>query len=45
MDIKIDFSEELISKSNFGSALETGSIKSIVNTLGKFYDVKMYLLL
>ena len=38
--LRVDFSEELISKSNFGSALETEVLKSIVNTLGKFYDVE-----
>ncbi|MEW8973108.1 MAG: GerMN domain-containing protein [Tissierellaceae bacterium] len=38
--LRVDFSEEFIIDSNMGSALETEILKSIVNTMGKFYDVE-----
>lgn len=38
--LKIDFSKELILEMNLGTALETEIIKSIVNTLGDFYNVQ-----
>lgn len=42
--VKADFSEELLTEMNAGSTLETEIIKSIVNTLGNFYDTdKVYI--
>ena len=38
--LKVDFSEELLTDMNAGSSLETEILKSIVNTLGRFYDVE-----
>lgn len=37
--LEIDFSEELLTEMNAGSSLEMEILKSIVNTLGEFYDV------
>lgn len=37
--LEVDFSKELRNDLNVGSAHETEMLKSIVNTLGKFYDV------
>lgn len=40
----VDFSHELLTNMNAGSSLETEILKSMVNTLGKFYDVeKVYI--
>lgn len=42
--LEVDFSKELLIETNAGSSFETEIIKSIVNTLGKFYDVeKVYI--
>lgn len=42
--LKVDFSKELFGDMNAGSSLENEILKSITNTLGKFYDVeKVYL--
>ena len=42
--LKVDFSEELLEDMNAGSSYEFEIIKSIVNTLGRFYDVeKVYI--
>lgn len=42
--LEVDFSKELLMDMNAGSALEMEILKSIVNTLGKFYDVeKVYI--
>jgi len=42
--LEVDFSKELLVERNAGSSFETEIIKSIVNTLGKFYDVeKVYI--
>lgn len=42
--LEIDFSKELLLDMNAGSAFETELIKSIVNTLGSYYDVdKVYI--
>lgn len=42
--VKVDFSEELLTEMNAGSTLETEILKSIVNTLGNFYDTdKVYI--
>lgn len=38
-NLNVDFSRELITEMNAGSTLENEIIKSIKNTLGKFYDV------
>ncbi len=42
--LEADFSKDLLGDMNAGSALEAELLKSIVNTLGKFYDVeKVYI--
>ena len=42
--LEVDFSKELLTERNAGSSFEIEILKSIVNTLGKFYDVeKVYL--
>ncbi len=42
--LEVDFSKELLTEMNAGSSLELEILKSIVNTLGKFYDVeKVYI--
>lgn len=42
--VKVDFSEDLLTEMNAGSTLETEILKSIVNTLGSFYDTdKVYI--
>lgn len=42
--LKVDFSEELLEDMNAGSSYEFEVLRSIVNTLGRFYDVeKVYL--
>lgn len=42
--LEVDFSEEFLADMNVGSALELEILKSIVNTLGRFYDVeKVYI--
>ncbi|MBU5312561.1 GerMN domain-containing protein [Tissierella carlieri] len=42
--LEVDFSKELLIDMNAGSSLELEILKSIVNTLGKFYDVeKVYI--
>lgn len=42
--LEVDFSKEMLTDMNAGSALEMEILKSIVNTLGKFYDVeKVYI--
>ena len=42
--LEIDFSEELLTEMNAGSSFEMEILKSIVNTLGEFYDVdKVYI--
>lgn len=38
--VKVDFSEDLLRDMNVGSSFETEILKSIVNTLGRFYDVE-----
>lgn len=38
--VKVDFSKELVTEMNAGSTLETEILKSITNTLGRFYDVE-----
>ncbi len=38
--VNADFSEEFISEMNAGSSLESSILKSIVNTLGKYYGVE-----
>lgn len=37
--LRVDFSEELLRDMNVGSSMETEILKSIVNTLGRLYDV------
>lgn len=42
--LAVDFSKELLSDMNVGSSMETVILDSIVNTLGRFYDVeKVYI--
>ena len=42
--LEVDFSKEFADNLNTGSAFEVEMLKSIVNTLGKFYDVdKVYI--
>lgn len=42
--LKVDFTEELLTEMNAGSSLEMEILKSLVNTLGEFYDVdKVYI--
>lgn len=42
--LEVDFSKELLTDMNAGSSLEIEILKSIVNTLGKFYDAeKIYI--
>lgn len=42
--LKVDFSRELLDDMNAGSSMENEILKSIVNTLGKFYDTdKVYI--
>lgn len=42
--LKVDFSQELLEDMNAGSAYEAEILNSIVNTLGRFYDVdKVYI--
>lgn len=42
--LRVDFSEELLEDINAGSSYEFEILKSIVNTLGRFYDVdKVYI--
>ena len=42
--LEVDFSEELVKDMNVGSTYEFEILKSIVNTLGRFYDVeKVYI--
>ena len=42
--LKVDFSEELLTEMNAGSSMEMEILKSLVNTLGEFYDVdKVYI--
>ncbi len=42
--LRVDFSEELLEDTNAGSSYEFEILKSIVNTLGRFYDVdKVYI--
>ena len=44
MDTRSGFSEEFADDLNVGSAQEAEMLKSVVNTLGKFYDVeKVYI--
>lgn len=44
--LEVDFSKELFEEMNAGSSLEVEILKSIVNTMGKFYDVeKVYITL
>lgn len=38
--LRVDLKEGFITDSNMGSALETEILKSMVNTLGRFYDVE-----
>lgn len=38
--LKVDFSKELLTEMNIGSTQETEMLKSIVNTLGSFYDTE-----
>ncbi len=38
--VKVDFSDELLNHMNVGTAIESEVLKSIVNTLGKFYDAE-----
>ncbi|MDR7870628.1 MAG: GerMN domain-containing protein [Tissierellaceae bacterium] len=38
--LRVDFSREFLTDMNAGSSLETEILKSVVNTLGKFYDVE-----
>lgn len=38
--VKVDFSKELITEMNAGSTLEAEILKSLANTLGRFYDVE-----
>lgn len=38
--LRVDFSQELLTDMNAGSSFETQILKSIVNTLGRFYDVE-----
>ena len=38
--VRVDFSIELLTDMNAGTSLETEILKSIVNTLGRFYDVE-----
>ena len=42
--MEVDFSKEFADDFNIGSAQEAEMLKSVVNTLGKFYDVdKVYI--
>lgn len=42
--LRVDFSEGLLTDLNMGSSMETEILKSIVNTLGRLYDVeKVYI--
>lgn len=42
--LAVDFSKELLRNMNVGSSMETVILESIVNTLGRFYDVeKVYI--
>lgn len=42
--VRVDFSEEILKNLNAGSAFEYEIIRSIVNTIGKFYDTeKVYI--
>ena len=42
--LEVDFSEELLTEMNAGSSMEMEILKSLVNTLGDFYDVdKVYI--
>lgn len=42
--LEVDFSKELLTEMNYGSSLESQILKSLVNTLGDFYDVdKVYI--
>lgn len=42
--VRVDFSKELLTELNAGSAMEMEMIKSIVNTLGNYYGVeKVYI--
>ncbi|GFN35553.1 GerMN domain-containing protein [Tepidimicrobium xylanilyticum] len=42
--VRVDFSNELITEMNVGSAMESTILKSIVNTLGNYYNVeKVYI--
>ncbi|HKM40883.1 MAG TPA: GerMN domain-containing protein, partial [Patescibacteria group bacterium] len=42
--LEVDFSKELLTEMNAGSSLEGEILKSLVNTLGEFYDVdKVYI--
>ncbi|NLY45496.1 MAG: GerMN domain-containing protein [Tissierella sp.] len=38
--LRVDFSQELLTDLNIGSSMETEILKSIVNTLGRLYDVE-----
>lgn len=38
--LRVDFSEGLLTDLNIGSSMETEILKSIVNTLGRLYDVE-----
>lgn len=38
--LRVDFSQELLTDLNVGSSMEAEILKSIVNTLGRMYDVK-----
>lgn len=38
--LRVDFSSDLVLDMNYGSAMETMILESIINTLGRFYDVK-----
>lgn len=42
--LRVDFSQELLTDMNAGSSLETEILRSLVNILGRFYDVeKIYI--
>ena len=42
--VRVDFSEEILKNLNAGSAFEYEIIRSIVNTIGKYYDTeKVYI--
>lgn len=38
--VKVDFSDEFLNDMKVGTALESEILKSIINTLGKFYDTE-----